>query len=267
MNSSSNIISPDDIEFIKANSFVRTVEFHRELPSTNDRALHLAAHEDLQTPLLVLAESQTAGRGRGSNQWWSTTGSLTFSLVISADEYDPTGVFDPRLSLITALAVHDALCEYDLPREIQLKWPNDVYLGARKVAGILLERPATRPDRLVVGIGININNSSSEAPEQIAEIATSLYETSGTYYAQRDVLCMILKYLAVRYQELAASELGLAEQWHERCFLRGRSVNVASGNRMLTGICHGIDDQGALLLHTDTGLNRVLSGVVQRIED
>ena len=82
MNAARNIISTNDIELIKADSIVRTVEFHRELPSTNDLALQLATLVELDTPLLVLTEFQTAGRGRGSNQWWSAPGSLTFSLVI-----------------------------------------------------------------------------------------------------------------------------------------------------------------------------------------
>jgi BirA family biotin operon repressor/biotin-[acetyl-CoA-carboxylase] ligase len=266
MNATRNIISPNDIEIIKADSFVRTVEFHRELPSTNDLALQRAALEDLDTPLLLLTELQTAGRGRGNNQWWSAPGSLTFSLVIGTVGYESTGAFDPRLSLATALAMHDTLQEFVPLSDIRLKWPNDVYLGSRKVAGILLERPATRSDRLVVGIGVNINNSFSEAPEQIQAIGTSLYDASGTHHVPGDVLRTILKRLVVRYKELATGELRLVEEWREHCMLRNRTVHVASGNQTISGLCHGIDDQGALIIEAGSTLHRLKSGTIQRVE-
>ena len=266
MNAARNIISTNDIELIKADSIVRTVEFHRELPSTNDLALQLATLVELDTPLLVLTEFQTAGRGRGSNQWWSAPGSLTFSLVIDTGKYKSKGAWDPRLSLTTALAMRDALRECVPLSDIQLKWPNDVYLGSRKVAGILLERPATRPDRLVVGTGININNSFSKAPEQIRTIATSLYDASGRHFVLRDVLRTILKHLAQRYQELAADELCLAEEWRDHCMLRNRTVHVALGERIICGVCHGIDDQGALIIEADSTLHCLQSGTIQRVE-
>ena len=267
MNASWNIISPNDIELIKADSTVRTVEFHRELASTNDLALNRATLEELDTPLLVLTAFQTAGRGRGNNQWWSGPGSLAFSLVIDTDKYEPTGAWNPRLSLTTALSIHDALRECVPLEDIQLKWPNDVYLGSRKVAGILLERPATRPDRLVVGIGININNSFSEAPEQIRAVATSLYDASGRHFVTRDILRAILKHLVRRYQEEAADELCLAEEWREHCMLRNRIVHVALGKRIVSGVCHGIDDQGALIIEAGSNFVNLKSGTIQRVED
>ena len=267
MNATRKIISANDIEIIKADSFVRTVEFHRELPSTNDLALQRAALEELDTPLLVLTEFQTAGRGRGHNQWWSAPGSLTFSLVIDADRYESSGTCDPRLSLATALCMHDALHQFVPFSDIRLKWPNDVYLGSRKVAGILLERPASRSDRLVVGIGVNINNSFSEAPKQIRATGTSLYDASGTYHVPGDVLRTILKRLVLRYEELAADELRLAEEWREHCMLRNRTVHVASGKRTISGLCHGIDDQGALLIEAGSTLLRLKSGTIQQVEE
>ena len=266
MNASQNIISPGDIELIKADSSVRTVEFHRELPSTNDLALNRATLEELDTPLLVLTAFQTAGRGRGSNQWWSAPGSLTFSLVIDTERYEPAGTWGPRLSLTTALCVHDALREFVPLRNIRLKWPNDVYLGSRKVAGILLERPSARPDRLVVGIGININNSFSEAPEQIRTVATSLYDATRRHFVLRDVLRTILKHLSRRYQELAADELSLADEWRDHCMLRNRNVHVALGKRIVSGVCHSIDDQGALIIETGSNFLNLQSGTVQRVE-
>lgn len=260
------MISARDIELVKAGSFVQTVEFHQELHSTNDLALQRATNESLETPLLVLAEIQTAGRGRGGNQWWSQRGALTFSLLLDANNYEPTGAFDPRLSLVTALALRDALSEYVPSEEIQLKWPNDVFLGSRKIAGILIERSSSRPDRFVVGIGINVNNSLAEAPDEIRQRATSLHDHRGEHYPLCEVLCGILNQIARRYQMMAGNTLQLAAEWHPACLLRTCFVTVTSGDRDVTGICHGIDDQGALVIMNETGVHTLLSGVVQRVE-
>lgn len=119
---------------------------------------------------------------------------------------------------------------------------------------------------LVVGIGVNINNSFSEAPKQIRATGTSLYDASGTYHVPGDVLRTILKRLVLRYEELAADELRLAEEWREHCMLRNRTVHVASGKRTISGLCHGIDDQGALLIEVGSTLLRLKSGTVQRVE-
>ena len=260
------MISTSDIELVKADSFVRAVEFHRELPSTNDLALQRATHGALDTPFLVLAEFQTAGRGRGGNTWWSTPGALTFSLVLDARHDAPTGACDPRLSVTTALALHDALSGYAPPGELRLKWPNDVYLGSRKIAGILLERSSACPDRLVVGVGINVNNSLSAAPDEIRHRATSLHDRRGAPYPLGDVLRTVLKRMAQRYQMLAADTLRLAVEWRELCLLYTHAVSVTAGQRMVTGICNGIDDQGALMIHNESGVHRFLSGVVRRVE-
>ncbi len=257
------MISASDLELVKADAFVRAVEFHRELPSTNDLALQHATHEELDTPFLVLTEYQTAGRGRGGNKWWSAPGALTFSLVLdtSISTDAPTGACDPRLSVTTALSLHDALSQYVPPGDVRLKWPNDVYLGSRKVAGILLEQSSACPGRLVVGVGINVNNSLSAAPDEIRQRATSLYDRNGAQYPLHDVLRTVLKQMARRYEMLAANTLRLSIQWQELCLLRTHFVSVTSGERIVTGLCSGIDDQGALLIHNDSGVHQLMSGV------
>lgn len=260
------MISASDVELVKADSFARSAEFHRELPSTNDLALQRAMCEELDTPFLVLTELQTAGRGRGSHKWWSAPGALTFSLVIdtSTSIDAPTGgAYAPRFSVTTALALHDALSDYVPPGEIRLKWPNDVYLGSRKVAGILLERSSACPNRLVVGVGINVNNSLSAAPDEIRKRATSLHDRNGVQYPLRDVLRTVLKQMARRYEMLATNTLRLAVEWQERCLLRTYPVSVTSGERIVTGVCSGIDDRGALMIHNESGVHPLISGVVR----
>ena len=158
-----HVFQPADLDRIQDESPVRVVQYYRQLPSTSDRALQLARVDECETPLVVLAELQTAGRGRGSNRWWAGPGALTFSLVVDL-ENGQRAVGDTRISLATALAVRDALSTFDRTACFQLKWPNDIYLQSRKIAGILLERPALYLNRLVVGIGVNVNNSLQGAP-------------------------------------------------------------------------------------------------------
>src|SRR3990172_11878277 len=100
-----------DADRLCATTFVRHVELHDSLPSTNDRAIELAASTELQTPALVAARVQTAGRGRGSNTWWSADGALTFSLILDTAGWGLTHPDWPRVSLTTAVAVCDALAK------------------------------------------------------------------------------------------------------------------------------------------------------------
>ncbi len=266
MNEEPNVVSSSEIELIKSDTFVRTIESYRKLPSTNDLALQRATCKELDTPLLVLTEIQTAGRGRGSNQWWSSPGALTFSLLIDTKDSELRVGGDPRLSLATALSVRDAFRKILTGGDIQLKWPNDVYIGSRKVAGILLERSSISPDRLAVGIGINVNNSMSAAPDEIRTRATSLHDTSGSHFPLCDVLTTILKQIAIRFRMLTAEDSWLAEEWENSCLLHNRIVQVKSGKRLIEGVCHGIDEQGALVIDTQSGLQRLVSGVVLRFD-
>jgi BirA family transcriptional regulator, biotin operon repressor / biotin---[acetyl-CoA-carboxylase] ligase len=265
MNETLNIFSAHELDRIKEDAFVRTVELHREAASTSDLALRHAAADTLETPLLVVAETQTAGGGRGDNRWWSPHGALAFSLVVDAQACRPPGDGGPRVCLATALAVREALSAGCPLGQFRLKWPNDVMLSERKVAGILLELPPRRADRLVIGVGINVNNSLSQAPNEIRTTATSLFDQDGTRRVLSDVLRTVLQRMAACYRALVAGELRLAEQWREVCFLRGRLVTVAAGQRLTAGVCHGIDEQGALLIQNDSGLHRVLAGIVQQV--
>ena len=173
----------------------------------------------------------------------------------------------PQLSLATALGVCDALGETFPGGKFQLKWPNDVYLNDRKVAGILLEVPPVRRDRVVVGIGVNVNNSLAAAPPEIHASATSLVDATHRPYRLADVLLAMLSSLQVRYESLASGRLDLARVWSERCWLQGEMVEVKLGRETFAGVCQGLDRDGALLvLVADRSApRRFLSGTVRRV--
>ena len=250
-----------DLDRVPAETFVRAVEFHNELPSTNDRALQLAADPLTPTPLLVLAERQTAGRGRGANRWWSSEGALTFSLLLSDDELGPRGGERPKIALLTGLAVCETLAPLAAPARVQVKWPNDVLIDGRKVCGILIEAVGGPNGRAVIGLGINVNNSLAGAPAEFRGRATSLRDVTGLEYDRTAILAMLLERL--RAELAAGSTVDLTARWEPRCALCGRIVQVENAGRRITGVCCGIDGDGALTVETESGRERVASGVVR----
>lgn len=255
-----------DVERLRRETFVRHVEVHRQIGSTNDRALELAAAPQIETPLLVLAETQTGGRGRGANRWWTGPGALTFSLVLDAERLNlPSGRW-PKLSLTAGLAVCEALAETVNGAAIGLKWPNDVYLGGRKLCGILVECPSAAAGRIVVGIGINVNNSLATAPSDLRLLATSLFDETLQRHDLNDVLVCVLARLEAELAHLAAADADLSHRWRAYCMLQDLPLSIAGPAERISGICRGIDRDGALLLETAAGITRVFSGVVTRLD-
>lgn len=254
-----------DIERLAAETFVGRVDYFHEVESTNDVALKLCQDGLVETPILVLAENQTAGRGRGSNEWWSTAGALTFSIVVDVEQTGLPKVLWPRASLTTGLAVCEAL-ERMLPGyEIGLKWPNDVHLNSRKVCGVLVEVGPQNSNCLVVGIGLNVNNSFADAPELLSEIGISIVDATDKKHDLTDVLVRLLNQLEFQFLRLARGDANLAGNWRQRCVLQGRTVQVDSGPNTIVGGCEGIDEDGALVLRTEAGIERLFGGIVSSI--
>jgi BirA family biotin operon repressor/biotin-[acetyl-CoA-carboxylase] ligase len=257
---------PDfELERICRETFVRHVEFHQTLGSTNDRGLELAGRPDCECPLVVLAESQTAGRGRGVNRWWSAEGALMFSLIVDCDRFALTPVNRPKASLTVGLAVCETLSEILSDVHVGLKWPNDVLLNGRKSCGILIEALPSPADRLVIGIGLNVNNSLSAAPDAVRTVATSLIDEAGQLLALPDVLIGLLGRIERNLQRLSDAGDDLRGRWRQYCILRGQTVMLDVNDRHVVGVCRGIDRDGALLLKTGSGTKRFFSGIVTGI--
>ncbi|MBN1854321.1 MAG: biotin--[acetyl-CoA-carboxylase] ligase [Pirellulales bacterium] len=280
--------------------FIRYVERHETLPSTNDRALELARNPTIPLPALIVAQQQTAGRGCGTKAWWSEQGALTFSVVL--DAMRPLGKWKlgkwtwplaqntlSKLSLATAVAVSDVLAELAPSVPWGIKWPNDVVVddGPKllKIAGILIEMPASIPSgrhRIVVGIGININNSLANAPKDVQQRGISLCDIGISHchpdhlpcklvdsplierrnYPLDDVLQRCLIALERYVSLLIENDDRLVKAWQTRCLLSGRSILVEHGNQRHAGRCLAIDHDGALLLDMDGQIVRFLSGSV-----
>ena len=259
-----------DLTRIEAATSVRRVVYRDTTPSTNDLAIELAADPALRAPTLVLAGEQTAGRGRGANRWWSAPGALTFSLIVDpADLGLPPDAW-PRLSLATAVAACDALARLAPGVALGVKWPNDVVAADRKIGGILIEGPhhaPPTPRRLVVGVGLNVNNLWSEAPAELRATATSLADTTGGTHNLTEVLVRLLESITDRWEQLRTLDTRLPTAWRQLCVLRGRSVAVEIDHDILQGHCQGIAEDGALLVESEQGLRRLTHGVVCRVSD
>lgn len=253
-------------ERLKSETFVLGVEHHTEIASTNDRALELCADAELLVPYLVFADHQTSGRGRGLNRWWSSDGAVQFSVIVDAADYGLPESRWPQISLTVGAAVCQTL-QMLLGSEISvgLKWPNDVWLNGRKVAGILVEIPPVRRGRLVIGVGLNVNNSFEAAPSELLKVGTSMRDETGIESDRHEVLVDLLQQLDNDLRCLAATDLSLSERWRNLCVLRDHTVSVDTGRQQITGLCLGIAEDGALRLQTASGEQCLHGGVVSRI--
>ncbi len=247
-----------DCERLLRETFVARVEVHAELGSTNDHAKQRAQHPACATPLLVVAERQTAGRGRGTHRWWSGSGALTFSMLIGAQQLPPRR--SPLLSLGTAVAVAQTVAPLAAPHAVGLHWPNDVMAAGRKVAGILIEILGNGQG--VIGIGVNTNNQlAAGAPDEVRAKAVTLLDLAGQRTDPTEVLLGIVQRVEQVLKDLHAGPERVAAAADELCQQRGQTLRMLCGTQHIEGRCAGIGPDGALLLDTAEGRREVHSGV------
>jgi BirA family biotin operon repressor/biotin-[acetyl-CoA-carboxylase] ligase len=223
--------------------------------STNDEVRRLA-EMGMPEGLVVITDRQTQGRGRRGAAWFSPPGeSLAFSVLLRPD---PPKALWPRLALVAGLAVAEAL-EESIPL-VGIKWPNDVWAGGKKIAGILVE--AGR-DFAVVGIGLNVNTRAF--PAEVAGTATSLALESGGEVSRKEVLSSIIRRLSLRRHQIGTEFPEAINSIRLRCVLTGQGVSLTAASGPLTGTVEGISPQGELLLRTPGGLQTLLQADEVRI--
>jgi len=246
-----------NVDELLSGTFVRRVELHDVLGSTNDHAKQCARQPDCETPLLVVARRQTAGRGRGTHRWWSAEGGLTFSLLLGPDRLPPRRT--PLVSLATAVAVARTLQPLAAPHPVGLHWPNDVMVAGRKVTGILIE--ILRSGHGVIGVGVNTNNHLGDsAPADVRRTAVTLLDLTGRRCDHTTVLVGILQRLERALDDLHTCPAAVAAAADSLCLQRGQTMAILSAGHRVEGVCTGIASDGALLLDTLQGPRTIHSG-------
>lgn len=248
-------------EDILAQTFVKEVEWFESIDSTNTYAMQHDFPENT-LPRVIGADFQTHGRGRGVHCWWAEPGSLTFSIVIRPDQWSIPPARWPLIPLATGVGICNALESHNSYTQMKLKWPNDIYAHNRKICGILSEAPPEYPGQLVIGIGVNVNNSTKSAPPELLNKAISLSDLCGTECDLTDVLISILNAVNHELEAIGNHDPTLIYRFRERCFLTGRMITIRDATGETSGTCQGIDDDGALRIITERGLQRVFAGEV-----
>jgi BirA family biotin operon repressor/biotin-[acetyl-CoA-carboxylase] ligase len=230
---------------------------HRRVDSTNERAKRLA-RDGAPHGTLVTASEQTAGRGRQGRSWSAPAGSAVLASVVVRD-LEPG---DALLPLAAAVAVCEA-CEASAPAACRIKWPNDVWIERRKVAGVLVEgRP--QDGWAVVGIGINVSTARRDFPAELRETATSLGLAAARDGADESapgpltVEAVLASLVAALDAWLWQPPARILAAWRERDALLGEDVAWDAGE----GTAAGIDDGGALIVDTEAGRVALEAGEV-----
>lgn len=235
------------------------VDVLEECDSTNSR-LMARAEAGAPSGTVIVARQQTAGRGRRGRRWHSAADdTLMFSLLWRF----PRGTPLSGLSLAAGLALADALRRQGYP-DICLKWPNDVLLGRQKLAGILTELVSgtgTAGTAAIIGIGLN-RHLPADLPTDLRAQATALDQCAVPLPSSSSLLATLLAALHTRLQTFSRHGFAaLRDDWCAHHAFAHQPVRLLGDHApALEGICRGVDDEGALLLETTAGLQRVLSG-------
>ncbi len=254
------------IDRLRRETFCGDVCWREEVDSTNDWAiadLRDASADQRETwPRLYLCELQRAGRGRGSNRWWAATGTLAFTLVARPPADRLPQARWPLLSLAIGVAIADAVQAVTGSALAQLKWPNDVYLGGSKAAGVLIEAAPERRDLIVIGVGINVSCDLSDAPADIRNSAASIFEASGRYVSRPHMLFESLRRIEQAIDLVAGDDPQLIDRANALHLLNGRSIKLQLPKETISGKVERIEPDGSLLLQTEQGPRRFHSGTV-----
>lgn len=232
--------------------------------STNSDAFRLAEGGAVEGTV-VLADSQSGGKGRMGRRWESPGGVNLYCSVVLRPKVMPYEA--PQLTFLSAVAVARAI---ELMTELQprIKWPNDVLINEKKVAGLLNEMSAETDgiNFVILGIGVNLNMTADQFPQDLRQPATSLSLETGRDVGRAHFAAQLLNELDRLYQAFCAKGFGpVREEWQQRCNANGRRLVVTDGGReTVSGLFAGIDGDGALLVDRgDAGIERILCGDVR----
>lgn len=242
----------------------KEIYYFPELKSTNimakEKALHRA--EGIDEGTLIIAERQSAGKGRLGREWFSPAGGIWLSIILYP-QLSPSYI--SRITLMTAVAVVKAI-KVCTQIESQIKWPNDILINEKKVCGILTEMSAELDiiNWVVVGIGINVNIDHRKFPEDIQENTISLKEVLDKEVLRVKMLQIFLQEFEKYYESLKRKEFPfILREWKLCSHTLGKKIRVDMGERIVTGEAVNINEEGALILKKENGeLVEIISGTI-----
>ncbi|MBC8001818.1 MAG: biotin--[acetyl-CoA-carboxylase] ligase [Opitutaceae bacterium] len=240
----------------------RDIRVFQETTSTND-VMEKLARDGVREGVVVFAESQTKGRGRLGRQWMSPPGRGLWFSVLLRPEFRPQQA--TQLTVVAATALWRAI-KTQTGIAAEIKWPNDILIQGRKVAGILTELSAEldHVKYVILGIGVNVNLSAAEFPPELRKIATSLRIEGGQALDRAAMAASILSELDADYGRICRGQFEhVADEWEDHCTTIGGNVAIRIGDRVIRGRAESLDSEGALLLRTQHGhLERIIGGDV-----
>lgn len=236
--------------------FGREIHLLPEVASTNTLAMELAAR-GAPEGTVVLAEAQTAGKGRLGRKWISPRGNIYVSAVLRP----PVPAYKaPLLTLMAAVATAAAIRGAGGAPAL-IKWPNDILVAGRKVSGLLTEMSAEadRIRHIVLGIGIDVNMDPDLLPDEIRAITTTLAGETGQAIDRTELLRQLLRSLEHWYRVFLDDERRVLKEWESFNCTLGKRVAVSGQRELLEGLAEGIDREGRLVIRLDNGEARTLA--------
>jgi BirA family transcriptional regulator, biotin operon repressor / biotin---[acetyl-CoA-carboxylase] ligase len=223
--------------------------YYPEIGSTNDEAFRLGV-AGAEEGTVVLADSQTKGKGRMARVWHSPAGSNIYTSLILRPNFGPARA--PQISLVAGVAVAELVEQY-CPGRVELKWPNDVQVDEKKVCGILAQMKTVTEDVdfMVVGIGINVNIKQNQFPQELRGIATSLNSETGREIDRQELLINLYENFAKWYKKLLQNGfVPIKERWLRLSPMIGQNVQIMFKNERVMGIALDLASDGSLIIRT-----------------
>ncbi len=249
---STDVLSEKDIAYDK-------VLYKPEIDSTNEEGKRQAA-KGCEDGLLIICDDQTAGKGRLGRSWQAEKNRGIYMSMVLYPDIMPTEI--PQITLVTGIAVMRAINNVT-GLKTQIKWPNDIIINGKKLAGILAEMSAEmeKVNYVVIGIGINVNMKSFEG--ELKEKATSLYIETGKRFKRSLIINEFVKEFEICYNEFCKNGFTpFVKEYNENCANAGKAVKTVGGRTNIEGISKGVNEKGEILIETDKGLTAVMAGEV-----